>query len=181
MQAKELSINSKKQIAADSKTFNDTQQESKSKIWVGGIPPRTQKDVLKNEFLRVFEIVNRSLASQVSVMIKLGYGFITIPTSLMKQIEKDLQSAELFILNKKLELVIAMKKSDAKKKNEDERNLKLYVGGLPLCCTREDLRDYFATFGKLEYANLVYSIGTTLPRGFAFIKYVNEESVFKAL
>ena len=53
----------------------------KTKIWVGGLPPRSNKDKLKEEFLRAYEINDPEMVAQVSVMIKLGYGFISVPKS----------------------------------------------------------------------------------------------------
>jgi RNA recognition motif-containing protein len=74
-----------------------------------------------------------------------------------------------------------MTRKDAKSKLETERNRKLYVGGLPYEITKEELGNYFSVFGELEYANIVYSVGSTLPRGFGFIKFKAVSSAEDAL
>ena len=74
-----------------------------------------------------------------------------------------------------------MTRKDARSKLETERNRKLYVGGLPYDITKEELGNYFSVFGELEYANIVYSVGSTLPRGFGFIKFESPETVMKVL
>lgn len=74
-----------------------------------------------------------------------------------------------------------MTRKDARSKLETERNRKLYVGGLPYDITKEELGNYFSVFGELEYANIVYSVGSTLPRGFGFIKFKAESSAEDAL
>lgn len=156
-------------------------EKDKAKIWVGGLPPRTQKDTLKSEFIREFNLTDKNIISQISIMIKLGYGFITIPIELMTEIEDQLKDSNIHISTKKLELIPAMKRKDARKKIEEERSRKLYVGGLPLDTTKEELREYFEKYGELDFANIVYSVGSTLPRGFAFVKLKEIEAVDSVL
>ena len=99
----------------------------------------------------------------------------------MEVIEPRLHEVTLYVDNRSLELIPAMTKAEARLKIDSERNRKLYVGGLPHDINKEELKRYFGDFGPLEYANLVYSIGSTLPRGFAFIKYIDEEVAMKVL
>ena len=95
----------------------------------------------------------------------------------MNEIEEKLKTSNIQISNKKLELIPAMKRKDARKKIENERTRKLYIGGLPVDTTKEALQEYFEQFGELEYANLVYSVGSTQPRGFAFVKFKEDKAV----
>jgi RNA recognition motif-containing protein len=99
----------------------------------------------------------------------------------MDVIEPRLHEVTLYVDNRSLELIPAMTKAEARLKIDSERNRKLYVGGLPHDINKEELKNYFRAFGPLEYANLVYSIGSTLPRGFAFIKYIDEEVAIHVL
>lgn len=154
--------------------------KKKTKIWIGGLPPRTEKVTLKTEFIKAFGI-DAKYAYEIAVLIKLGYGFVTVPSFLMAKIEPQQNTRNVMIHGKKLELSIAQSRKEAKKKNEDERNKKLYVGNVPTDVTKDELEKYFKKFGALEYANQVYAVGSTMPRGFAFVKYINEKSAFKAL
>jgi RNA recognition motif-containing protein len=98
----------------------------------------------------------------------------------MEIIEPRLHKVTLYIDNRSLELIPAVSKVEAKCKIKSERNRKLYVGGLPPGIKKEELNKYFGNFGTLEYANPVYSPGST-PRGFAFIKYIDEEVAMEVL
>jgi RNA recognition motif-containing protein len=160
--------------------FPSPEEIKKTKIWAGGIPPRTSKEKLKNAFIKGFSITAEE-SSDITVMIKLGYGFISLPDTLMSRIDCELQSASVYIESKRLDLAVAMKRKDARTKIEDERNRKLYVGGLPLDTTKAELKDHFSEFGQLDYANVVYSIGSTLPRGFGFVKFKSESDADDAL
>jgi hypothetical protein len=98
----------------------------------------------------------------------------------MEIIEPRLHEVTLYIENRSLELIQAVGKAEAKSKMQSEGNRKLYVGGLPPAIKKEELKQYFGNFGTLEYANPVYSPGSTA-RGFAFIKYIDEEVAMKVL
>lgn len=154
---------------------------SRVKFFVGGLPPRTEKFILKNEFVRAFNIEQPELIDQIKVMIKLGYGFISIPQEFLGVIEPFVKETKMKIDGKSIELDIALKRKDARLKIENERNRKLYVGGIPLDVNKDSLIEYFSTFGELEYVNLVMNINSNLPRGFAFIKYNDEDSASKVL
>ena len=51
-----------------------------TKIWVGGLPPRTSREKLKASFTKAFEITDEDIINKITLMIKLGYGFISVPT-----------------------------------------------------------------------------------------------------
>jgi RNA recognition motif-containing protein len=71
----------------------------KTKIWVGGIPPRTSKEEVLNALIKAFSISSEE-AKDIGVMIKLGYGFISIPDTIMARIGDDLQTANVCIESK---------------------------------------------------------------------------------
>lgn len=57
----------------------------------------------------------------------------------------------------------------------------LFVGGLPLKTTKLSLETYFESFGKLAECRIVLDKVTQKSRGFAFVSFVDEESMNKAL
>jgi RNA recognition motif-containing protein len=71
----------------------------KTKIWAGGIPPRTSKEEVLNALIKAFSISSEE-AKDIGVMIKLGYGFISIPDTIMARIGDDLQTASVCIESK---------------------------------------------------------------------------------
>jgi RNA-binding protein 39 len=55
---------------------------------------------------------------------------------------------------------------------------RLYVGSIHFNLTEEDLRQVFEPFGPLEFVNLHKDPETGRSRGFAFIQYSGEFSLF---
>eukprot|EP00088_Acartia_fossae_P039667 TRINITY_DN4128_c0_g1_i1.p1 TRINITY_DN4128_c0_g1~~TRINITY_DN4128_c0_g1_i1.p1 ORF type:complete len:312 (-),score=113.43 TRINITY_DN4128_c0_g1_i1:402-1337(-) len=53
----------------------------------------------------------------------------------------------------------------------DEEDRKLFVGGLPQECTREDLQEYFGKYGETERIQLKMDPSTGRSRGFAFVVF----------
>jgi RNA recognition motif-containing protein len=70
---------------------------------------------------------------------------------------------------------------EAKKRLEANRELKLYLGGLPEELTEQDLHDYFSTFGELSNSYIIYDFDTKKSRGFGFVEYMNKADVLKVL
>ncbi|CAJ1952249.1 unnamed protein product [Sphenostylis stenocarpa] len=58
---------------------------------------------------------------------------------------------------------------------------KLYVSGLSFRTTEESLRNAFKNFGQLVEVKLVMDRIANRPRGFAFLRYANEEESQKAI
>ncbi|XP_062540172.1 RNA-binding protein squid-like [Armigeres subalbatus] len=58
---------------------------------------------------------------------------------------------------------------------------KIFVGGLSMETTEEDLRTYFGQFGEIESVNIKTDSQTGRPRGFAFIIFVSGDSLDKLL
>ena len=50
------------------------------KIWIGGIPPKTEKETIKLSFINGFDITDQNVIDEIHVTRKLGYGFVTIPS-----------------------------------------------------------------------------------------------------
>jgi RNA recognition motif-containing protein len=70
---------------------------------------------------------------------------------------------------------------EAKKRLEANRELKLYLGGLPDELTEKDLADYFSTFGELSNSYIIYDFDTKKSRGFGFVEFKRKEDVKKVL
>jgi peptidyl-prolyl isomerase E (cyclophilin E) len=57
----------------------------------------------------------------------------------------------------------------------------LYVGGLPASVTDEVLSAVFIPFGELSDVHVATDPATGVPRGFAFVTYVNAEDAVAAI
>ena len=78
----------------------------KTKIWAGGIPPRTSKEEVLTAFIKAFSIPCEE-AQDIGVMIKLGYGFISVPDTIMVRIGDDLKKVCVCIESKSKRLDLA--------------------------------------------------------------------------
>ena len=54
---------------------------------------------------------------------------------------------------------------------------KIFIGGLPVSTTDEDLFNYFSKFGPVKECNIIINRDTGLSRGFGFVDFVYQESV----
>lgn len=54
---------------------------------------------------------------------------------------------------------------------------KIFIGGLPVSTTDEDLFNYFSRFGPVKECNIIINRDTGLSRGFGFVDFVYQESV----
>jgi len=61
-----------------------------------------------------------------------------------------------------------------------EEDRKLFVGGLPQEVSQDDLKEYFGQFGEIESVKLKMDPMTGRSRGFAFLLYVEVDSIDKA-
>lgn len=54
---------------------------------------------------------------------------------------------------------------------------KIFIGGLPVSTSDEDLFNYFSKFGPIKECNIIINRETGLSRGFGFVNFVYQESV----
>ncbi|KAF4747287.1 hypothetical protein FOZ62_020139, partial [Perkinsus olseni] len=57
----------------------------------------------------------------------------------------------------------------ARSRESDDR--KLFIGGLPGACEKQHMESYFAQFGPVEHAVVMYDRNTGRSRGFGFVVY----------
>lgn len=56
------------------------------------------------------------------------------------------------------------------------RAARLYVGNLPWTVGHRQLREYFAQFGPVQSARVVFDRSTGLSKGYGFIEFVSSSS-----
>lgn len=60
------------------------------------------------------------------------------------------------------------------------RTARLYVGNLPWTVGHRQLREYFAQFGPVQTARVVFDRSTGLSKGYGFIEFVSSSSAADA-
>ncbi|TVU47732.1 hypothetical protein EJB05_07341 [Eragrostis curvula] len=61
------------------------------------------------------------------------------------------------------------------------KEIQLFIGGLPKDCVEEDIRKVFSKFGKIESVKIVKNPLTNRIKGFAFVRYANTGDAMRAL
>jgi len=67
-------------------------------------------------------------------------------------------------------------KQDDEGDDDDEKNLALYIGHLPKDMEEIDLRRFLSQFGKVYNCRLARKIETGKPKGFAFVRFGDDET-----
>lgn len=65
----------------------------------------------------------------------------------------------------KIDCKVALDKNEAKLKDEEERERKIFIGGLPKNLPDSELAEYFGQFGDLQKAYVVKDFKTGKTRG----------------
>lgn len=60
------------------------------------------------------------------------------------------------------------------------RAARLYVGNLPWTVGHRQLREYFAQFGPVQSARVVFDRSTGLSKGYGFVEFVNTSAAADA-
>ena len=66
-------------------------------------------------------------------------------------------------------------------RQEEADKTKLFVGNLPFSIKQEDLEGVFAEFGEIAEISLITDKMSGRSKGFAFVKYTNEEDAQAAV
>lgn len=64
---------------------------------------------------------------------------------------------------------------------KDTTYTKLFVGGLPYHTDDDSLRDYFAAFGEIEEAAVIYDRQTGKSRGYGFVSHIVTSNIYSSL
>lgn len=65
--------------------------------------------------------------------------------------------------------------------DNDLNALKLYVGNIPWTVSKRELQNYFAQFGPIAKAEVVFNMETGFSRGFGYVTFDMSKSMVKAL
>jgi len=94
---------------------------------------------------------------------------------------KKAQSANVMIYGLKADCHEVVSKKVLKGKSEIESSSKIFVGGITQSTSKDVLQKYFANFGEILEARILYDGNTGKSRGFAFIVFKNKESKQRVL
>ena len=98
-----------------------------------------------------------------------------------KKTADSLVDGEFVIGGKQVKVLSTMKNSEIQERNEDEKRKKMFVGGLPLRLSEDELYSVFESFGPVESVRIMYLGDQTTSRGFGYVIFESEDSLEMAL
>jgi len=137
----------------------------RNKIFVGGIPLYLTDAQFTSFFSRFGEIKDATVMRDVTTGTSRGFGFVSFadPTSVEKVLSQPLK-----IDGRDIEAKIAVPRAQVQSR-------KIFIGGLPLSLTQEDLKDYFSQYGAIVETSIQMT-REGRSRGFGFITFEAESA-----
>merc|ERR1719427_1431320 len=188
------------------RTFPRNPADEQCKIFVGGIGKTTTEEQLRTYFKKFGEIADsvimqdretgeprgfafvtfKSLDSVQAVNEQTNNGGHTLDGQVYLQVRKYFPKAEAY-QNRQAQF----KQYDAEKAQamgnpmnntykgpmKVSPELKVFVGGIGIGTTEDDVKNYFSTFGKVEAVDMPYHHIYKCPKGFAFVGFETLDTV----
>jgi len=189
---------------APRKPYIRNPQEEQCKIFVGGVGKNTAEESLRAYFGKFGEIADSVIMRDKQTGEPRGFAFVTFkgPESVQAVIDQCNNGGHT--LDGKIYLQVRKyfpkAEYDAEKANAIQVSgnpqvsipggfdqykgpmklppeLKIFVGGIGVGTTEDDVKKYFSTFGKVLQVDMPFHHIYKCPKGFAFVGFENHESV----
>eukprot|EP00095_Tigriopus_kingsejongensis_P007706 maker-scaffold142_size315517-snap-gene-2.23 protein:Tk07706 transcript:maker-scaffold142_size315517-snap-gene-2.23-mRNA-1 annotation:"hypothetical protein D910_12176" len=146
---------------------------SPGKLFVGGLSWQTTPEKLKEYFSQFGQVTDVLVMKDPVTQRSRGFGFITF--SAPESVDKVLTEPSHMLDGKKID----PKHATPKSKSKASKTKKIFVGGVSQETSGDEVKSYFAQFGKVEEAVMLMDQQTKRHRGFGFVTFENEEVVDK--
>ncbi|XP_053135833.1 RNA-binding protein Musashi homolog 1 isoform X6 [Hemicordylus capensis] len=146
-----------------------------SKMFIGGLSWQTTQEGLREYFCQFGEVKECLVMRDPLTKRSRGFGFVTF----MDQagVDKVLAQSRHELDSKTIDPKVAFPRRAQPKMVT--RTKKIFVGGLSVNTTVEDVKQYFEQFGKVDDAMLMFDKTTNRHRGFGFVTFESEDIVEK--
>uniref|UniRef100_A0AAQ5YGZ2 RRM domain-containing protein n=1 Tax=Amphiprion ocellaris TaxID=80972 RepID=A0AAQ5YGZ2_AMPOC len=155
--------------------FSSSSILSFSKMFIGGLSWQTTQEGLKEYFCKFGEVKECMVMRDPVTKRSRGFGFVTYAEQ--AGVEKVLAQNRHELDSKTIDPKVAFPRRAQPKLVT--RTKKIFVGGLSVNTTIEDVKQYFDQFGKVDDAMLMFDKTTNRHRGFGFVTFENEDVVEK--
>ncbi|XP_071012491.1 RNA-binding protein Musashi homolog 1b isoform X11 [Oncorhynchus clarkii lewisi] len=145
------------------------------KMFIGGLSWQTTQEGLKEYFCKYGEVKECMVMRDPVTKRSRGFGFVTFVDQTGVDSVSAVTRHELD--SKTIDPKVAFPRRAQPKLVT--RTKKIFVGGLSVNTTIEDVKAYFDQFGKVDDAMLMFDKTTNRHRGFGFVTFENEDVVDK--
>ncbi|KAM4809151.1 RNA-binding protein Musashi homolog 1 isoform 5-T5 [Rhinophrynus dorsalis] len=145
------------------------------KMFIGGLSWQTTQEGLREYFSQFGDVKECLVMRDPLTKRSRGFGFVTF----MDQagVDKVLAQSRHELDSKTIDPKVAFPRRAQPKMVT--RTKKIFVGGLSVNTTVEDVKQYFEQFGKVDDAMLMFDKTTNRHRGFGFVTFEVEDVVEK--
>ncbi|XP_060699725.1 RNA-binding protein Musashi homolog 1b isoform X1 [Hemiscyllium ocellatum] len=150
-------------------------QHDPCKMFVGGLSWQTTQEGLKEYFCKFGDVKECMVMRDPVTKRSRGFGFITFVDQ--AGVDKVLAQPRHELDSKTIDPKVAFPRRAQPKMVT--RTKKIFVGGLSVNTTVEDVKQYFDQFGKVDDAMLMFDKTTNRHRGFGFVTFESEDIVEK--
>lgn len=150
---------------------------SAGKLFVGGIAWETREESFRKYFSRFGEITDCVIMMDKVSGRPRGFGFVTFadPEAANKVLEE-----EHVIDGRTVEVKRTVPREDMQVKGAPKTK-KIFVGGLPVSLTEDELKEYFSSYGHVLEHQIMLDRESGRSRGFGFVTFDSENAVEKVL
>ncbi|KAK8797120.1 hypothetical protein WA158_004330 [Blastocystis sp. Blastoise] len=171
--------------AIEDKTIDETKQEestisadtldeeeNKNKVFIGGLPPSSNVDMVKKVLEPFGTIKDIKLLYDKYHNTCKGYGFVTFLDN--EGYSKALDAGSVLIDEK--EVSIKRHTNEQKEKKIEENKLKLHVSNLDITLKEEDLKKELGRYTKIKSVTIIRN-DMGVSRGYGFVELVDAQGV----
>uniref|UniRef100_A0A8C2EJC0 Musashi RNA binding protein 1 n=1 Tax=Cyprinus carpio TaxID=7962 RepID=A0A8C2EJC0_CYPCA len=144
-------------------------------MFIGGLSWQTTQEGLKEYFCKFGEVKECMVMRDPVTKRSRGFGFVTYVDQI--GVDNVLAQNRHELDSKTIDPKVAFPRRAQPKLVT--RTKKIFVGGLSVNTTIEDVKQYFDQFGKVDDAMLMFDKTTNRHRGFGFVTFENEDVVEK--
>ncbi|KAM6965563.1 RNA-binding protein Musashi homolog 1b isoform 6-T6 [Aplochiton taeniatus] len=145
------------------------------KMFIGGLSWQTTQEGLKEYFCKYGEVKECMVMQDPVTKRSRGFGFVTFVDQ--AGVDKVLAQTRHELDSKTIDPKVAFPRRAQPKLVT--RTKKIFVGGLSVNTTIDDVKQYFDQFGKVDDAMLMFDKTTNRHRGFGFVTFEMEDVVEK--
>lgn len=152
---------------------NSNDDSSAGKLFVGGIAWETNEESFTKYFSKYGEISDSVIMMDKVTGRPRGFGFVTFADS---EVTNRVLEEDHVIDGRTVEVKRTVPREDMQTKGV-MRTKKIFIGGIPISLSEDDLREYFSAYGKIIEHQIMLDRNTGRSRGFGFVTFETEDAV----